>query len=91
MASSPPDSGGVAQILLIMSALPLKVKVAQGSLLSLAAFPPHRGLDGAVRGNWDNPVGGAARIRTTGKAAGPTAGPALPAGVAEPFAARERR
>ena len=50
-----------------VSSAPPKGKVAQGSLSSLAAFPPRRGLGGAVRGNSDDSVGGAARIRTRWK------------------------
>ncbi len=49
--------------------------VAQGSHSSLAAFPPRRGFDGAPPENSDYLVGGAARTRTAGKAAGPECGP----------------
>ena len=49
--------------------------VAQGSLSSLAAFPPRRGLGGAAMGNSDYLVCGAARARTAGRAAGPERGP----------------
>ena len=58
-----------------VSSAPPKGNVAPGSLSSLAAFPPRRGWGGAVRGNSDDPVGGEARIRTAGKAAGPKSGP----------------
>ena len=50
-------------------------EVAQGSLSSLAALPPRRGLGGAARENSDYLVCGAARTRTAGKAAGPESGP----------------
>ena len=49
--------------------------VAQGSLSSLAAFPPRRGLGGAAHENSDYLVCGAAGTRTAGKAAGPECGP----------------
>jgi hypothetical protein len=50
-------------------------KVAQGSLSSLAALPPRRGLGGVARENSDYLVGGAARTRDAGNAAGPESGP----------------
>jgi hypothetical protein len=49
--------------------------VAQGSLSSLAAFPPRRAFDGAAQQNPDYLVCGAARARTAGIAAGPDRGP----------------
>jgi len=49
--------------------------VAQGSLSSLADFPPRRGLGGAAMGNPDYLVCGAARARPAGRAAGPERGP----------------
>ena len=50
-------------------------EVAQGSLFSLAAFPPRRGLGGAARENSDYGVCDAAKTRTAGKGAGPQSGP----------------
>jgi hypothetical protein len=58
-----------------LSARPSAKEVAQGSLSSLAALPPRRGLGGAAHGNSDYLVGGAARTRAAGKAAGPESGP----------------
>ena len=55
-----------------------KRRVAQGSLFSLAVLPPRRGFGGVARGNSHYLVGGAARIRTAGKAAGPECGPCAP-------------
>jgi hypothetical protein len=49
--------------------------VAQGSLSSLAAFPPRRGVGGAAPQNSDCLVCGAGKARTAGKAAGPERGP----------------
>ena len=43
-------------------------EVAQGSLSSLAALPPRRGLGGAARENSDYLVCGAARTHAAGKA-----------------------
>jgi len=45
--------------------------VAQGSLCSLAAFPPRGGLGGAAREHLDYFVCGAASTRTAGRAAEP--------------------
>ena len=42
-----------------------------------AAFPPRRGLGDAARENSDYLVGGAAKTRTDGKAAGPESGPCI--------------
>ena len=50
-------------------------EVAQGSLSSLAAFPPRRGLGSAGHKNSDYLVSGPARTRAAGKAAGPDRGP----------------
>ena len=59
--------------------------LAQGSRSSLAAFPPRRGFGGAAYENSDYLVGGAARTRTAGRAAGPEGGPcATPHGVLMP-------
>jgi hypothetical protein len=55
--------------------------VAQGSLSSLAAFPPRRGFDGAGHGNTDYLVCGAARTRTAGRAAGPDRRPCATSGT----------
>jgi hypothetical protein len=59
-----------------MAACPREAQenVAQGSLSSLAAFPPRRGLGGAAMGSSDYPVCGAAKARTAGIAAGPESG-----------------
>jgi hypothetical protein len=51
--------------------------VAQGSLSSLAAFPPRRGLGGAAMGKSDYLVCGAARARPAGRAAEPERGPCI--------------
>jgi hypothetical protein len=50
-------------------------EVAQGSLSSLAALLPRRGFGGAAHDNSDYLVGGAARTRAAGRAAGPDRGP----------------
>jgi hypothetical protein len=49
--------------------------VVQGSLSSLAAFPPRRGLGGAAQENSDYLARDAEKARAAGRAAGPERGP----------------
>jgi len=49
--------------------------VAQGSLSSLAAFPPRRALGGAAQENSNYLACGAEKARAAGRAAGPERGP----------------
>jgi hypothetical protein len=53
----------------------LEKYAAQGSLSSLAAFPPRRGLGGAAQENSDYLACGAKKARAAGTAAGPERGP----------------
>jgi hypothetical protein len=72
---SPLGARGTLLELVTHSSRPPEREVAQGSLSSLAAFPPRRGLGGAAQENPDCPACGTAKTRAAGRAAGPEDGP----------------